>query len=190
LATRSNASRNLRRSLVCAAWSCSPLEIVALRQILPSKIQPRHSRYPHRRGKGRRPETHPYSPGSIDAGANWLVIGRPIYARHQSPRRRPNPSSPRFVKNAPFAVSAVLIRATRSLAGSSRGRCAPVAPHHNPASLQDAGDLARILSVVKLLLDNKPTWICLFSPSSTQNNLEDGCGLKAQRLTGEPVNLG
>jgi orotidine-5'-phosphate decarboxylase len=59
---------------------CSPLEIVALRQILPSEIQ---LVTPGIR-TGAEPaddQKRTLTPRqAVEAGANWLVIGRPIYA--------------------------------------------------------------------------------------------------------------
>ena len=40
---------------------CSPLEIVALRKILPASGPVGDARHPHRRGKGRRPEAHAHA---------------------------------------------------------------------------------------------------------------------------------
>lgn len=58
---------------------CSPLEIVALRQIIPSKMQ---LVTPGIRpdGGGGDDQKRTLSPReAMDAGASWLVIGRPIY---------------------------------------------------------------------------------------------------------------
>lgn len=64
---------------------CSPLELVALRQIVPSTFQ---LVTPGIRAEGERSDDQKrtLSPReAADAGANWLVIGRPIYAA-ASPR--------------------------------------------------------------------------------------------------------
>ena len=61
---------------------CSPLELVRLRQILPESIQlvtpgirgPQDSSGDQKRTLSARE--------AMEAGANWLVIGRPIYAAH------------------------------------------------------------------------------------------------------------
>jgi orotidine-5'-phosphate decarboxylase len=82
----SNVASQVRRLANMAAKAglrglvCSPLEVAELRQILPAGIQ--------LVTPGVRIETHPgddqkrtLTPReAIDAGANWLVIGRPIYA--------------------------------------------------------------------------------------------------------------
>jgi orotidine-5'-phosphate decarboxylase len=59
---------------------CSPLEIAALRQVLPAKMQLVTPGI--RIGEGRTDDQkRTLSPReAIDAGANWLVVGRPIYA--------------------------------------------------------------------------------------------------------------
>ncbi|MDB6066347.1 MAG: Orotidine 5-phosphate decarboxylase [Pedosphaera sp.] len=64
---------------------CSPLEIVALRQVLPSRIQLVTPGI--RMGKEKADDQkRTLSPKeALDAGANWLVIGRPIYAA-ENPR--------------------------------------------------------------------------------------------------------
>lgn len=59
---------------------CSPLEIVALRQILPAKVQlvtPGIRTGAEKADDQKRTLT---PKEAIDAGASWLVIGRPIYA--------------------------------------------------------------------------------------------------------------
>jgi orotidine-5'-phosphate decarboxylase len=59
---------------------CSPLEIVALRQQLPHEVQ---LVTPGIRGATDKADDQRRTLGArqaIDAGANWLVIGRPIYA--------------------------------------------------------------------------------------------------------------
>ena len=64
---------------------CSPLEIVALRQILPSKMQlvtPGIRTGAEKADDQKRTLT---PKEALDAGANWLVIGRPIYAA-ENPR--------------------------------------------------------------------------------------------------------
>ncbi|HEV2435325.1 MAG TPA: orotidine-5'-phosphate decarboxylase [Verrucomicrobiae bacterium] len=81
-----NVSRQVRRLANMAAKAglrglvCSPLEVSELRQILTAGVQ--------LVTPGVRPETHPADDQkrtltpreAIAAGANWLVIGRPIYA--------------------------------------------------------------------------------------------------------------
>ena len=66
---------------------CSPLEIVALRKILPAHIQLVTPGI--RSGAGSLPaddQKRTLTPReAIQAGANWLVIGRPIYAA-ENPR--------------------------------------------------------------------------------------------------------
>ena len=70
----------------CAGWSArrwkSPNSGNA-----PAQYPTGDPRRPHRRGKGRRPETHINSARSHRrrVSANWLVIGRPIYAA-ENPR--------------------------------------------------------------------------------------------------------
>jgi orotidine-5'-phosphate decarboxylase len=64
---------------------CSPLEIVALRQILPSKMQlvtPGIRTGAEKADDQKRTLT---PKEALDAGASWLVIGRPIYAS-ENPR--------------------------------------------------------------------------------------------------------
>jgi orotidine-5'-phosphate decarboxylase len=64
---------------------CSPLEITALRRILPAEIQlvtPGIRTGVEKADDQKRTLT---ARQAIDAGANWLVIGRPIYAA-QEPR--------------------------------------------------------------------------------------------------------
>ena len=64
---------------------CSPLEIVALRQILPEKIQlitPGIRTGAEKADDQKRTLTPKQA---LDAGADWLVIGRPIYAA-ENPR--------------------------------------------------------------------------------------------------------
>jgi orotidine-5'-phosphate decarboxylase len=64
---------------------CSPLEIVALRQILPSKMQlvtPGIRTGAEKADDQKRTLT---PKEALDAGASWLVIGRPIYAA-ENPR--------------------------------------------------------------------------------------------------------
>ena len=59
---------------------CSPLEVVALRQFLPSNIQlvtPGIRTAQDEMGDQMRTLS---APEAMEAGANWLVIGRPIYA--------------------------------------------------------------------------------------------------------------
>ena len=64
---------------------CSPLEIAALRQILPGKIQlvTPGIRTGAEKADDQKRTLTPRE--AIDAGANWLVIGRPIYAA-ENPR--------------------------------------------------------------------------------------------------------
>jgi orotidine-5'-phosphate decarboxylase len=64
---------------------CSPLEIAALRQILPQKIQ---LITPGIRTGAEKPDDQKRTltpKQALDAGADWLVIGRPIYAA-ENPR--------------------------------------------------------------------------------------------------------
>ncbi len=64
---------------------CSPLEIVALRKVLPPRIQ---LVTPGIRTGAEKPDDQKRTltpREAIDAGANWLVIGRPIYAA-ENPR--------------------------------------------------------------------------------------------------------
>ncbi len=64
---------------------CSPLEITALRQLLPVKMQlvTPGIRTGAEKGDDQKRTLSPRE--AIDAGANWLVIGRPIYAA-ENPR--------------------------------------------------------------------------------------------------------
>jgi orotidine-5'-phosphate decarboxylase len=64
---------------------CSPLEIAALRQILPGKIQlvTPGIRTGTEKADDQKRTLTPRE--AMDAGANWLVIGRPIYAA-ENPR--------------------------------------------------------------------------------------------------------
>jgi orotidine-5'-phosphate decarboxylase len=64
---------------------CSPLEIVALRQILPSHVQlvTPGIRTGAEKADDQKRTLSPRE--ALDAGANWLVIGRPIYAA-ENPR--------------------------------------------------------------------------------------------------------
>jgi len=64
---------------------CSPLEIADLRQILPSHIQlvTPGIRTGAEKSDDQKRTLTPRE--AIDAGANWLVIGRPIYAA-ENPR--------------------------------------------------------------------------------------------------------
>ena len=64
---------------------CSPLEITALRQILPAKLQlvTPGIRSSSQKGDDQKRTLTPRE--AMDAGADWLVIGRPIYAA-QNPR--------------------------------------------------------------------------------------------------------
>src|SRR5262249_8337397 len=64
---------------------CSPLEIVALRQILPSHIQlvTPGIRTGAEKADDQKRTLSPRE--ALDAGASWLVIGRPIYAA-ENPR--------------------------------------------------------------------------------------------------------
>ncbi len=66
---------------------CSPLEIVALRKILPRAHPARHARHPQWGGSlPADDQKRTLTPReAIQAGANWLVIGRPIYAA-ENPR--------------------------------------------------------------------------------------------------------
>jgi orotidine-5'-phosphate decarboxylase len=59
---------------------CSPLEIAALRQLLPREVQlvtPGIRTGAEKADDQKRTLT---PKDALDAGANWLVIGRPIYA--------------------------------------------------------------------------------------------------------------
>jgi orotidine-5'-phosphate decarboxylase len=64
---------------------CSPLEIAALRQMLPRNVQlvTPGIRTGAEKGDDQKRTLSPRE--TLDAGANWLVIGRPIYAA-QNPR--------------------------------------------------------------------------------------------------------
>jgi orotidine-5'-phosphate decarboxylase len=64
---------------------CSPLEIIGLRQILPSHVQlvTPGIRTGAEKSDDQKRTLTPRE--ALDAGANWLVIGRPIYAA-ESPR--------------------------------------------------------------------------------------------------------
>jgi orotidine-5'-phosphate decarboxylase len=64
---------------------CSPLEIVALRQILPAQVQlvTPGIRTGAEKADDQKRTLSPRE--AMDAGANWLVIGRPIYAA-ENPR--------------------------------------------------------------------------------------------------------
>lgn len=64
---------------------CSPLEIVALRQILPANVQlvTPGIRTGAEKADDQKRTLSPRE--AMDAGANWLVIGRPIYAA-ENPR--------------------------------------------------------------------------------------------------------
>jgi orotidine-5'-phosphate decarboxylase len=64
---------------------CSPLEIVGLRQILPSHVQliTPGIRTGAEKADDQKRTLRPRQ--ALDAGANWLVIGRPIYAA-ENPR--------------------------------------------------------------------------------------------------------
>jgi len=59
---------------------CSPLEIVALRQMLPAEMQlvTPGIRTGNEKGDDQKRTLSPKE--ALDAGATWLVIGRPIYA--------------------------------------------------------------------------------------------------------------
>ncbi len=81
----SNVGQQVERLAMLAARCelrglvCSPLEIAALRQIIPSRMQ---LVTPGIRpgGSGGDDQKRTLSPKeALDAGANWLVIGRPIY---------------------------------------------------------------------------------------------------------------
>jgi len=64
---------------------CSPLEIAALRQLLPEKVE---LVTPGIRTGSEKPDDQRRTltpKEALEAGANWLVIGRPIYAA-ESPR--------------------------------------------------------------------------------------------------------
>ena len=65
---------------------CSPLEIVGLRQILPAHVQlvTPGIRTGAEKSDDQKRTLTPRE--AIDAGANWLVIGRPIYAA-ENPRQ-------------------------------------------------------------------------------------------------------
>ena len=81
-----NAARQVERLATLAVKAglgglvCSPLEVVGLRQILPSRLK---LVTPGIRGPGEASgdQKRTLSPvEAISAGADWLVIGRPIYA--------------------------------------------------------------------------------------------------------------
>src|SRR5437660_9776571 len=81
----SNLSHQVERLANLAAKAglrglvCSPLEIVALRQLLPSKMQlvtPGIRTGAEQADDQKRTLT---PKEALDAGASWLVIGRPIY---------------------------------------------------------------------------------------------------------------
>jgi orotidine-5'-phosphate decarboxylase len=86
-----NVGKQVERLAALAATAglrglvCSPLEIVALRQILPSQIQlvTPGIRTGEEKADDQKRTLTPRE--AIDAGANWLVIGRPIYAA-ENPR--------------------------------------------------------------------------------------------------------
>ncbi|MFN7139213.1 MAG: orotidine-5'-phosphate decarboxylase [Limisphaerales bacterium] len=87
----SNVGKQVERLALLASSSglrglvCSPLEIAGLRQILPKHVQ---LVTPGIRGGSDKADDQKrtLSPKeAIDAGANWLVIGRPIYAA-ENPR--------------------------------------------------------------------------------------------------------
>ena len=64
---------------------CSPLELVALRRLLPADLQlvTPGIRTGEEQADDQKRTLTPRA--ALDAGANWLVIGRPIYAA-QNPR--------------------------------------------------------------------------------------------------------
>jgi orotidine-5'-phosphate decarboxylase len=82
---QANAARQVERLAGLGAKSglaglvCSPLEVVALRQILPSrmKLVTPGIRGPHEAADDQKRTLSPAQ--AIGAGADWLVIGRPIY---------------------------------------------------------------------------------------------------------------
>jgi orotidine-5'-phosphate decarboxylase len=81
-----NVGKQVERLAQLAAGSglrglvCSPLELVALRQILPTEIQlvTPGIRTGAEQGDDQKRTLTPRE--AMEAGANWLVIGRPIYA--------------------------------------------------------------------------------------------------------------
>ncbi len=81
--------RSRRRSPGLRGLVCSPLEIAALRKILPAAMQLHHSRHPHGAKEKADDQKRTLSPReAIAAGANWLVIGLTNLCRRKSPRRR------------------------------------------------------------------------------------------------------
>lgn len=85
---QANAARQVERLADLAVKAglrglvCSPLEVVALRQMLPSRIRlvTPGIRAP---GGGSGDQKRTLSPTeAIAAGADWLVVGRPIYEAH------------------------------------------------------------------------------------------------------------
>ncbi|HMP81671.1 MAG TPA: orotidine-5'-phosphate decarboxylase [Verrucomicrobiota bacterium] len=86
-----NVGKQVERLAQLAAQSglrglvCSPLEIVALRQVLPAHIQlvTPGIRTGAEKADDQKRTLTPRE--ALDAGANWLVIGRPIYAA-ENPR--------------------------------------------------------------------------------------------------------
>jgi orotidine-5'-phosphate decarboxylase len=86
-----NVGRQVERLAELAAKAglrglvCSPLEIAALRQLLPAKMQlvTPGIRTGAAKGDDQKRTLSPRE--AMDAGANWLVIGRPIYAA-ENPR--------------------------------------------------------------------------------------------------------
>jgi orotidine-5'-phosphate decarboxylase len=91
LGLEGNVGRQVERLAELAAKAglrglvCSPLEITALRQLLPAKMQlvTPGIRTGAEKSDDQRRTLSPRE--AIDAGANWLVIGRPIYAA-ENPR--------------------------------------------------------------------------------------------------------
>lgn len=88
---QANAARQVERLAALAVKAglrglvCSPLEVVALRQMLPSRIQ---LVTPGIRATGEASldQKRTLSPvEAMTAGANWLVIGRPIYGASDPP---------------------------------------------------------------------------------------------------------
>jgi orotidine-5'-phosphate decarboxylase len=86
-----NVGKQVERLAQLAAKSglrglvCSPLEIVALRQVLPAQMQlvTPGIRTGAEKADDQKRTLTPRE--ALDAGANWLVIGRPIYAA-ENPR--------------------------------------------------------------------------------------------------------
>jgi orotidine-5'-phosphate decarboxylase len=86
-----NVAKQVERLAALAAKAglrglvCSPLEIVALRQVLPSQVQlvTPGIRTGEEKADDQKRTLSPRE--AIDAGANWLVIGRPIYGA-ENPR--------------------------------------------------------------------------------------------------------